>query len=41
MILIVFLERLSMSHMLNSAEQVQVQNIKHLHIRHPKQHVSR
>ena len=40
-ILIVFLKRLSMSNMLNYAEQVQVQNIKHMHIRRPKQHVSK
>ena len=39
-IAIVFLERLSMSNVLNCAKQAQVQNIKHMHIRHPKQHVS-
>ena len=38
-IMIVFLERLSMSDMLNCTPQVQVQNIKHVHMRHPKQHV--
>ena len=37
----VFLERLSMSNMLNCAKQAQVQNIKHMHIRQPKQHVSK
>ena len=37
--MIVFLEHLSISNMLNCAEQVQVQNIKHMYIRHPKQHV--
>ena len=40
-IMIVFLERLSMSNMLNCTEQKQVQNTKHMHIRHPKQHVSK
>ena len=30
-----------MSNMLNCAEQVQAQNIKHMQVRHPKQHVSK
>ena len=30
-----------MSNMLNCAEQVQGQNVKHMHIRGPKQHVSK
>ena len=38
-IMIAFLEHLSMSNMLNYTEQVQGQNIKHMHTRHPKQHV--
>ena len=37
----VFLERLSMWNMLNCAEQVQIQKYKHMHIRHPKQQVSK
>ena len=41
MMMIVFLEHLSMSNMLNCAEQVQVQNIEHTQIRHPKQQVSK
>ena len=31
----------TVSNMLNCAEQVQVQNIKHIDVRHPKQHVSK
>ena len=34
--MIVFTERLSISNVLNCAEQVQVQNKNHMHIRHPK-----
>ena len=35
----IFLERLSMWNMLICTEQVQYKNTKHMHIRHPKQHV--
>ena len=38
--MILFLERLSTSNMLSCAEQVQVQNIKYMQIRHPKQSCS-
>ena len=37
----VFLERLSMWNMLSGAEQVQIQNTKHMHIKHSKQQVSK
>ena len=40
MIIRVFLGRLSMSNMLNCAEQVQMQIYKHMHIRQPKHYVS-
>ena len=39
--MILFLERFSMSNMLNCVEQVQVQNVKHMHVRHPTQYVSK
>ena len=40
-IIIVFLERLSVSNMFNWAEQVQVRKIKHMHVKHPKQLMSK
>ena len=39
-IMFVFIVRLFMSVMLNCADQVQVQDIKHMHLRRPKPHVS-
>ena len=38
---IIYFRRAFMSNMLNCTEQVQVQNIKHVHTRHPKQYVSK
>ena len=40
-IMSVFLERLSMSNMLNCAEQGKYKNTKHMHLRHSKQQVSK